>query len=137
MNNYNNIFVNINVNVNIISVSATPTVLQAPVAKLCHLKNNQIIELPEDFSVIKIGKTSKGGIPDLDLSSFPFSELVSRNHAQIRFDGNNYFIKDTASTNGTYINKYPMLSGIWYKIAPRVQISFDKQNIVSFVFAIS
>jgi len=113
---------------------ASRTVLQAPVVQLRHIKSNQIIELPSNFSLLKIGKASQNIIPDIDLSNFPYSELVSRNHAQIRFDGKDYFIQDTHSTNGTYINKYPMLPGIWYKIGSEVNIGFDKRNIVSFIF---
>lgn len=120
-----------------LEVSASPTILQAPIAQLFHLETNKIIELPEYFSVIKIGKASKDKVLDIDLSSFPHSEFVSRNHAQIRFDGKDYFIQDMGSANGTYINKYPMLPGIWYKIGPKVRIGFGKRDIVSFVFQIS
>jgi len=116
------------------SSCASPTVFQTPIAKLRHLTSNKIIELPPNFSLLRIGKAGKDIIPDIDLSNFPFSELVSRNHAQIRFDGKDYFIKDNNSTNGTYINKYPMLPGIWYKIGSQVNIGFDKRNIVSFIF---
>ena len=118
--------------------STSPTVLQqASVAELFHLETNKIIELPEHFSVIKIGKTSKNEVPDIDLSDFPHAEFVSHNHAQIRFDGNDYFIQDMGSINGTYINKYPILPRIWYKIGPKVRIGFSKRDMVSFVFRIS
>ena len=117
--------------------SASPTILQTPVAQLFHLETNKIIELPEDFSVMTIGKGSGSEIPDINLSDFPHGEFVSRKHAQIRFDGKDYFIQDMGSANGTYINKYPMLPGIWYKIAPKVRIGFGKRDLVSFVFRIS
>ncbi|MEL7246437.1 MAG: FHA domain-containing protein [Cyanobacteria bacterium J06573_2] len=118
------------------STSSCPssTAFQTPVIQLRHIKSNKIIELPANFSVLVIGKASKKNIPDIDLSHFSYSELVSRNHAQICFDGKDYFIQDTGSTNGTYINKYPMLPGIWYKIGSKVNIGFDKRNIVSFIF---
>ena len=116
---------------------ASPTVLQTPVPQLFHLETNKIIELPENFSIITIGKLSKSEVPDINLSEFPHAEFVSRKHAQIHFDGKNYFIQDMGSANGTYINKYPMLPGIWYKIAPQVRIGFGKRDIVSFVFQIS
>ena len=121
----------------VLSAPASPTVLQAPIAQLFHLQSNKIIELPENFSVMKIGKASKDEIPGINLSEFPHSELVSRDHAQIRFDGNDYFIQDMGSSNGTYINKYPMLPGIWYKIGSNVRIGFGKRDIVSFVFRVS
>ncbi|KST66127.1 MFS transporter [Mastigocoleus testarum] len=116
---------------------ASPTILQTPVPQLFHLETNKVIELPEDFSIITIGKLSKSEVPDINLSEFPHAEFVSRKHAQIRFDGKDYFIQDMGSANGTYINKYPMLPGIWYKIAPQVRIGFGKRDMVSFVFQIS
>ena len=46
-------------------------VLQVPVVQLRHIKTNKIIELPANFSLLKIGKASKNIIPDIDLSNFP------------------------------------------------------------------
>jgi hypothetical protein len=37
------------------------------------------------------------------------SSTVSRHHAQIRRDGNQYFLNDTNSTNGTLLNREPVI----------------------------
>ena len=87
-------------------------VLQVPVVQLRHIKTNKIIELPANFSLLKIGKASKNIIPDIDLSNFPYHELVSRNHAQFCFDGKDYFIPDIDSSKVIYINKSLILTGI-------------------------
>jgi MFS family permease len=117
--------------------STSPTILQQPVVKLVHVRTKQIFELPENFSLIRIGKPDRGIIPDIDLSDLPDSKFISRNHAEIRFDGKNYYIQDLGSSNGTYIYKYPMLPGVWYKLKSGLPIAFGKRNLVSFVFEIS
>ncbi|NJO57828.1 MAG: MFS transporter [Richelia sp. RM2_1_2] len=113
---------------------ASPTDLQAPVAQLVHTFTNKIIDLPEIPSLIYIGKQHKNGTSDIDVSNLPYSEVVSRNHAQIKFDGENYYIQDMGSSNGTYINKYPLLPGIWYKLGAGVKLGLGKRDMVAFIF---
>ncbi|MBO3458226.1 MFS transporter [Aetokthonos hydrillicola Thurmond2011] len=116
---------------------AAPTILQQPVAQLLHVQTNRIIELPEDFSVIYIGKPN-GRIPvEVDVSDLPNSGLTSRLHAQIRFDQNEYYIQDMGSSNGTYINKYPLVPGIWYKLKPGLRFSLGRRDLMTFMFEIS
>ncbi|MBE9214114.1 MFS transporter [Plectonema cf. radiosum LEGE 06105] len=116
---------------------ASPTDLQAPVAQLVHTLTNKIIDLPEIPSLIYIGKQHKNGTSDIDISNLPYSEVVSRNHAQIKFDGQDYYIQDMGSSNGTYINKYPLLPGIWYKLGPGVKLGLGKRDMVAFVFQLN
>jgi MFS transporter, ACDE family, multidrug resistance protein len=113
------------------------TILEAPVVKLIHEQTQLAFELPENFSLIRIGKRSKATIPDIDLSELPNSKYVSRNHAEIRFDGKDYYIQDLGSSNGTYIYKYPMLPGVWYKLKSGLPIVLGKRGSVSFMFEIS
>lgn len=110
------------------------TILQQPIAQLFHIQTNRLIELPENFQVINIGKSCTNLTPEVDLSDLPNSGLVSRLHAQIRFDGNDYYIQDTNSSNGTYINKYPVLPGVWYKLKPGLRLSFGRRDMITFVF---
>lgn len=117
--------------------TTSPTILQRPVGQLIHLPTNKIIEFPEDFDVITIGKRN-GKIPlDIDLSDLPNSEVISRLHAQIRFDGTHYYIQDMGSTNGTFINKYPLLPEVWYKLKPGLCLSFGRRNLATFRFDVS
>jgi MFS transporter, ACDE family, multidrug resistance protein len=113
------------------------TVLEAPAVRLVNEQTQLAFELPENFSLIRIGKRSKVTIPDIDLSELPNSKYVSRNHAEIRFDGTDYYIQDLGSSNGTYIFKYPMLPGVWYKLKSGLPIVFGKRGSVSFIFEIS
>jgi MFS transporter, ACDE family, multidrug resistance protein len=114
--------------------SPSPTILQQPVAQLLHIQTRNIIELPEHFEVINIGKSSANAPLEVNLANLPNTEVVSRIHAQIRFDGEEYYIQDMGSANGTYINKYPLLPGIWYKLKPDLGFSLGRRNQVSFVF---
>ncbi|NJL62012.1 MAG: MFS transporter [Methylacidiphilales bacterium] len=114
--------------------SPSPTILQQPVAQLLNIQTRSIIELPEHFEVLNIGK-SYGDFPlEVNLADFPNTEVVSRIHAQIRFDGDEYYIQDMGSANGTYINQYPLIPGIWYKLKSDLSFSLGRRNKVSFIF---
>lgn len=115
---------------------ASPTILQQPTAQLLHTQTNSIITLPEEFEIITLGKPNPRIFPDIDISNFPDSGVASRVHAQIRFDGNDYYIQDMGSANGTYINKYPALPGVWYKLKPGLSISLGRRDKMTFIFEI-
>ena len=57
-------------------------------------------ELEQDM--VAIGRN-----PDCEIS-LP-SSTVSRRHAQIRREGNQYYLKDLNSTNGTLLNREPVI----------------------------
>jgi MFS family permease len=116
---------------------ASSTMVQLPVAQLIHIQTGKIIELPEDFEVITIGKQNSKIPLDIDLLDLPNSDVLSRLHAQLRFDGTDYYIQDMGSTNGTFINKCPLLPEVWYKLKPGLCFSFGRRNLVSFRFDIS
>src|SRR6185295_4866268 len=50
---------------------------------------------------ILIGRMSPLSAPDVDLSA---DSTVSRKHSRLFFDGNEYWIEDLKSTNGTWVN---------------------------------
>jgi MFS transporter, ACDE family, multidrug resistance protein len=122
--------------------SVSNTIAQQPVAQLYHVQTHRAIELPEHFQVVNIGKSSVGkaspkenrNISEVDLADLPNAGVVSRLHAQIRFDGEEYYIQDMNSTNGTYINKYPMIPGVWYKLKPGLRLGFGRRDAIAFVF---
>lgn len=116
---------------------ASPTMLQQPVAQLLHVGTDRAIELPEHFQVINIGKSSDRIVPEVDLSDFPNAGAISRVHAQIRYDGKEYYIQDLNSSNGTFINKYPLIPGVWYKLKPGLLISLGRREAIAFMFAIN
>ncbi|MBD1804061.1 FHA domain-containing protein [Microcoleus sp. FACHB-SPT15] len=75
-----------------------------PKLRLFHVQTTTLLEIPQQLSRIRIGKPNTNWLPDIDLSNFPNSDIVSRSHLEIRLEDNNYYIEDLGSANGTYLN---------------------------------
>jgi ribosomal protein L40E len=116
---------------------ATPTKIQQQSARLIHVGSNASLDLPQNVSVIHIGKPNDLVPPDIEVSGFPHSEIVSRLHADIRLEGDAYFIEDVGSSNGTFINNIPLPKGNRHRLRPGDRVSLGKGDLVSFVFQIS
>ncbi|BAZ31511.1 FHA domain-containing protein [Cylindrospermum sp. NIES-4074] len=116
---------------------AARTQLQQVLARLFHVQSDLEIELPQSLSVIHIGKQNDRIPPDVDVSGFPNSEIVSRIHADIRVEGDAHYIEDVGSSNGTYINNLPLLPGNRHRLRPGDRISLGKGDLVTFLFQLS
>jgi pSer/pThr/pTyr-binding forkhead associated (FHA) protein len=110
------------------------TQLQSTSAKLFHVQTEQLLELSPNLTVIHIGKPNDRIPPDIDLAGYPNSEIVSRIHADIRVEGDAYYIEDVGSSNGTYINNAPLAVGSRHRLRPGDRIAFGKGDKVSFLF---
>jgi pSer/pThr/pTyr-binding forkhead associated (FHA) protein len=119
------------------SVTVARTQLQQVMARLIHVQSDREIELPQSLSVIHIGKPNDRIPPDIDVSGFTNSEVVSRIHADIRLEGDAHYIEDVGSSNGTYINNLPLLPGNRHRLRPGDRISLGKGDMVTFLFQIS
>lgn len=113
------------------------TQLQLQTARLLHVQTNTAIELPTNLIVIHIGKPNDRIPPDIDISGFPNSEIVSRIHADIRVEGDLYYIEDMGSSNGTYINNTPLPQGNRHRLRPGDRVALGKGDKVSFLFQMS
>lgn len=113
------------------------TQLQQQFARLLHIQTNTTIELPQNLSVIHIGKPNDQIPPDIDVSGFPNSEVVSRIHADVRLEGDAYYIEDVGSSNGTYVNHNPLLPGNRHRLRPGDRIALGKGDLVTFLFQLS
>lgn len=118
-------------------ISSSATQLQTQVARLLHVQTNTSVELPTNLAVIHIGKPNDRIPPDVDVSGFPHSEIVSRIHADIRVEGDIYYIEDVGSSNGTYINNAPLPSGNRHRLRPGDRIALGKGDKVTFLFQVS
>lgn len=112
----------------------TPTQIQTQTARLLHIQTNTVLELASHLSVIHIGKPNDRIPPDIDVSGFADSEIVSRIHADIRVEGDAYYIEDVGSSNGTYINNISLPSGNRHRLRPGDRIALGKGDKVSFLF---
>ncbi|MGF1494436.1 MAG: FHA domain-containing protein [Microcoleaceae cyanobacterium] len=110
------------------------TQLQQSNASLVHVQTDTVVELPQNLSVIHIGKPNQLIPPDIDVSGFSNAEVVSRVHADIRVEAEAYYIEDTGSSNGTYINNIPLHKGNRHRLRPGDRISLGKGDLVSFIF---
>lgn len=115
-------------------VSPARTQLQQITARLVHAQSEQNIELPQNLSVIHIGKPNDRIPPDIDVSGFANSEIVSRIHADIRVEGDAYYIEDVGSSNGTYINNLPLLPGNRHRLRAGDRIGLGKGDLMTFLF---
>jgi pSer/pThr/pTyr-binding forkhead associated (FHA) protein/ribosomal protein L40E len=119
------------------SVTPAATTLQRETANLLHIQTDRKLELPSHLSVIHIGKENDRIPPDIDVSGFPDSDIVSRVHADIRIEGGIYYLEDTGSANGTYINHTVLPPGDRHRLRAGDRISLGKGDKVTFIFQIT
>jgi pSer/pThr/pTyr-binding forkhead associated (FHA) protein/ribosomal protein L40E len=116
---------------------SSSTQLQVQNASLFHIQTNTKIELSPDLNVIHIGKPNEQIPPDIDVSGFPDSGIVSRIHADIRVEGDTYFLEDVGSSNGTYVNHIPLPPGNRHRLRAGDRIALGKGDLVTFIFQMS
>jgi len=116
------------------SPTVAKTQLQVHSAHLLHLQTNTQIELPSNLTVIHMGKPNDQIPPDIDVSGFPNSDIVSRVHADIRVEGDAFYIEDVGSSNGTYVNHTPLPRGNRHRLRAGDRISLGKGDQVTFLF---
>ena len=119
-----------------VSGFSSATQLQIQQAKLLHVQTNTDLEIPLNLDVVHIGKPNSQIPPDIDVSGFANSDVVSRIHADIRIEGDAYFIEDVGSSNGTYINHSPLLVGNRHRLRSGDRIALGKGDLVTFIFQI-
>ena len=112
------------------------TQLQRQTCSLLHIQSNTSVEIPANLDVVHIGKPNGQIPPDIDVAGFPDSEVVSRVHADLRNEGDAYYIEDVGSSNGTYINHTPLLRGNRHRLRAGDRIALGKGDLVTFIFQI-
>ena len=120
-----------------LDILAPQTQIQSLSARLLHVQTDTVMELPTGLEVLHMGKPNDRIPPDLDVSGFPESEIVSRVHANIRIEGDVYYIEDVGSSNGTYINNLPLAAGNRHRLRPGDRIALGKGDKVSFIFQLA
>ena len=110
------------------------TQLQVQTASLLHLQSNTTIEIADNVNVVHIGKPNGHIPPDIDVAGFPDSEVVSRVHADIRIEGDIYYLEDVGSSNGTYVNHSPLVKGNRHRLRSGDRIALGKGDLVTFIF---
>ncbi|MEM8778543.1 MAG: FHA domain-containing protein [Cyanobacteria bacterium P01_G01_bin.49] len=113
--------------------------IQGPrqIPTLFHQQTQTILQLPQGLEIIHIGKPNEHLSPDIDVSGFPHSDIVSRLHADIRVEGNIFYIEDVGSSNGTYINHTVLPPGYRHRLRDGDRISLGKEDLVTLIFQLS
>ncbi len=117
-----------------VAVALSSTQLQQQHFQLTHVQSGQVIEIPLTHNVVHIGKPNDQVPPDIDVSGFPCSEVVSRVHADIRVDGDSVYLEDVGSANGTYVNHNALPKGNRHLLRAGDRISLGKGDLVTFLF---
>ncbi len=110
------------------------TVIQQPSACLVHVRSDTPVTIPIHLELVHLGKPNDRVPPDIDLSGFPDSDVVSRVHADLRLEGDGYYLQDSGSANGTYVNNQALRTGDRYRLRTGDRVSFGKEDKVSFIF---
>lgn len=110
------------------------TSLQPATPYLLHIQTGETMEVPENKATILLGKPNNTNPPDVDLSELPNAEIVSRQHAYIHLEADNYYIEDLGSSNGTYVNNASVGKGERMAIASGDIIALGKEDKVTFIF---
>ncbi|MGA0199775.1 MAG: FHA domain-containing protein, partial [Prochlorotrichaceae cyanobacterium] len=118
-----------------LNLDADSTAVQAPFSPhLIHLRTQDRFPLPLDDTVLYLGKPNDRNPPDIDLSQFPDSDVVSRVHARIVVKAGDYYLEDMGSSNGTYLNDTVLTPHKSCLLAEDDRISLGRNNLVSFSF---
>jgi hypothetical protein len=102
--------------------------------RLLHRPTSVFYNLPLASSPILIGKRHDGFIPDLDLRDLPEAEFISRQHAQISFSPQQFYLEDLGSKNGTAINGVPLPAHQPQPLAFGDSLCFGGVDAFNFVF---
>ena len=113
------------------------TQIQQQTARLLHVQTSTVIELPQGLNLIHLGKPNDRIPADIDLSGFPNSEIVSRIHADIRVEGDAFYLEDVGSSNGTYINNAVLPPGNRHRLRPGDRIALGKGDKMTFLFQLA
>lgn len=112
------------------------TRLQLTQAFLVHTGTGERFELPIGRSLVYIGKPNEELPPDIDVSPLPHTDVVSRIHATISIEGEQYALEDAGSSNGTYLNGELIRAGARFRrpLSAGDTLSLGKGDKVSFRF---
>ena len=86
------------------------------------IKNNKL----EENCILKIGRNEQNNIC--------FStKIISSYHAEIKYQNNRIFIKDSSSTNGTFVNEVKIQQNEWIEIKDQDIVFFDRNGITKMI----
>lgn len=116
---------------------AGATRLQTVQPSLRHVQTNTLLAIP-DVPIVHIGKPNPEVATEIDLSRFPDSDVVSRQHANLwTEDGTVYHIVDVGSANGTFLNGVLMEPKQKYDLIQGDRLDFGRGEKVSLMLELT
>ena len=115
---------------------SSSTVRQQTQAVLVHMGTDERLKVPLGKSAVYIGRPNEKHPPEIDVSSLPSVNIVSRVHAILKVKGRSYFLEDAGSSNGTYLNGESVDPGSppGFPLKPGDVICLGQDNKVCFRF---
>jgi pSer/pThr/pTyr-binding forkhead associated (FHA) protein len=112
------------------------TVRQQTQAVLVHVGTDKRLKVPLGKPMVYVGRPNEKHPPEIDVSSLPSVNIVSRVHAILKAKGRSYFLEDAGSSNGTYLNGEPVdpSSPPGFPLKPGDVICLGQDNKVCFRF---
>ncbi|NMG08506.1 FHA domain-containing protein [Brasilonema sp. UFV-L1] len=102
--------------------------------ELFHVQTDTPLELPPNFTAIRIGKPKDKIVPDINVAGFPDATFVSRLHAEIQVEKKTYYVVDLGSVNGTYLNNIKLDPNKRYPLKFGDKIDLGHGGKVTFIF---
>lgn len=102
--------------------------------ELFHVQSSTSFKLPENQSIIRIGKPNDLIVPDVNISHLPERDIISRQHGEIHLEDGNYYLVDVGSANGTYLNQELLEPKKRYLLKLSDRISLGKDDKITFIF---
>ncbi|ACK72196.1 FHA domain containing protein [Gloeothece citriformis PCC 7424] len=97
-------------------LSAEPsTSLEVIHAALIHQETGTRFEFPSGEKLLYFGKTNEEMPVQIDLSSLPDADIISRVHGVIHVEEDTFYLEDAGSLNGTALNGEPVKPGARFR----------------------
>jgi uncharacterized Zn finger protein len=94
-----------------IRIQDTRGINKVPIAFVLHEETGTVWTIPTGKKRVYIGKPNPKTEIDFDLSQLPDSDIISRVHAVIHIEEDEFYLEDMGSLNGTSVNGEALKSG--------------------------
>ncbi len=109
--------------------------VEAPTRLISKNPGSPVAQFPLEGTSLLIGRFDPDlGPVEIDLEGFPGDDTISRNHAEIYFEGGCWKIKDLGSVNGVFIKKAGQPRFGPRIVAPEVINTLDEISIAKIRF---
>ena len=114
------------------------TTLELTQAALVKPDSGEKFNLPSGEKLVYIGRVNEEFPVQIDLSGLPNNDIISRVHAVIHVDNDNYYLEDAGSSNGTWLNDEKINPGARFRkqLNSGDIIAFGKHKTITLIFEI-